>query len=169
VCQNGSRSNRAGIRVCIDAPDSHIATRARPGRSRTLAALALAACLVAGCGGGSTQSASSLAKRSEAVQSVAAEGALLAEDAAAGRSTGIFVREHSSELARAAATTRSSLAAARTAPALDPELRRLRRTATTVAALLDRLAGASKPEARVIGRRLEAAAGQSERLGEELG
>jgi hypothetical protein len=159
-----------GIGVCIDRPDPHLATRARvPVRLRALVALTLLACLVVGCGGSSTLSASSLARRSEAVQSVAAEGALLAEDAAAGRSTRIFVREHSSELAKAASTTRSSLAAARTAPALDPQLARLRRTATTVAALLDRLAGASKAETRVIGQRLEAAAEQSERLGEELG
>jgi hypothetical protein len=155
----------------IDAADPHIATRARASvRPRTVIALALLACLGAGCGGGSsTLDASSLATRSEAVHSVAAEGALLAEDAAAGRSTRIFVREHSSELAKAASTTRTSLAAARTAPALHAQLRRLRRTATTVAALLDRLAGASKAETRVIGHQLEAAAEQSERLGEELG
>jgi hypothetical protein len=137
--------------------------------TRTALALALAL-LVAGCGGGSsTLSKHALAQRAGAVQSLAAEGALLADDAAAGRSTSIFVREHSSELAIAASTARTTLEGGRTAPALEPELQRLRRIAGRVATGLDRLAGASRSETRSIAHQLQTAADQSKTLGDALG
>jgi hypothetical protein len=90
-----------------------------------LACLAVAL-LSAGCGSGGTLGPSSLAKQSDAVQSLAAEGALLAQDGVDGKTTAIFTREHSGFLAKAATASASSLAKARTKPALEPELRRLR-------------------------------------------
>jgi hypothetical protein len=56
-------------------------------RVRRLAALAAAALLVSGCGSTAT-------KQAEDVHSVAAEGALLAHDAAEGSTTSTFTRVH---------------------------------------------------------------------------
>lgn len=50
--------------------------------------------LLAGCGGGGTLSKKDLQKQLEAVQSFAAEGALVADGAADERTTDIFVRVH---------------------------------------------------------------------------
>ena len=68
------------------------------------------ALLLTGCGGGGTLGPRSLAKQSDAVQSLAAEGALLAQDGVDGKTTGIFTREHGGFLAKAATTAASSLA-----------------------------------------------------------
>ncbi|HET6170976.1 MAG TPA: hypothetical protein VFD90_00120 [Gaiellales bacterium] len=131
--------------------------------------LALAAlCAGAGCGSQGTLSAKALGQQSKSVQSLAAEGALLAQDAAAGKSTGTFRREHSAELAAAAATAAASLGSAKTPPPLVPKLRRLESVAHRVAADLERLGHASTEEQRTLARTLEAAARQSERIGEEL-
>ena len=130
--------------------------------------LAVLATAAGGCGGGGAVGRASLAKQSEAVQSLAAEGALLAEDAAAGRSTGIFREQHSAELAKAAATVERSLESARTDEQLRPELRRLRSLAERVRVDLGRLGSASTAEQRTLARRLEGAASESEKVGEEL-
>jgi hypothetical protein len=50
--------------------------------------------LLAGCGGGGTLTKKDLQKQLEAVQSFAAEGALVADGAADERATDIFVRVH---------------------------------------------------------------------------
>ena len=115
-------------------------------RARGAVLVAIAALAAAGCGGGGSLGQQSLVKRSEAVQSLAAEGALLAGDAAAGRSTGVFRRAHASELEQAAAAASASLAKARTTTALQPELRRLRVLAAAGAGL------AGPPRARGSGR-----------------
>ena len=52
--------------------------------------LALVAMLAAACGGQGTVGAKALEQQSKAVQSLAAEGALLAQDSADGKSTGIY-------------------------------------------------------------------------------
>jgi hypothetical protein len=124
--------------------------------------------LAAACGGQGTLGAKALGRQSKAVQSLAAEGALLAQDAAAGKSTGIYRREHASELATAASTAEASLASARTEPALEAERRALATLAGKVQADLKRLAGASEAEQRALGKALDAAAHQSERIGEQL-
>jgi hypothetical protein len=134
-----------------------------------LAVLLATVLLVSGCGSSSTLGRSSLAKRSDAVQSLAAEGALLAQDAVDGRTTSVYLREHSHELADAAAKAQSSLAGARTTPGLQPQLRRLRRLAAQVAHGLQGLAKASQPQRRTIGHTLEAAAARSGKLSEDLG
>ena len=130
--------------------------------------LTLVVLLAAACGGQGTLGAKALEQQSKAVQSLAAEGALLAQDSAAGKSTGIFRREHSSELSTAASKTEASLASASTEPALEPELRALTALAGKVGADLKRLASASEAEQRALAKTLDKAAHQSERIGEQL-
>ncbi len=125
------------------------------------------AILATGCGGGEL-SADALSKQAESVQSVAAEGAMLARDAAAGKATGTFTRVHSSELEKSASQAASSLESAQTQPALEPKLRRLAALAGDVSDELDRLGEASKAEQRALAVRLASAAVRSKRLGKGL-
>jgi hypothetical protein len=126
---------------------------------RRLSYVLVALCLpLAGCGSGGTLGAKSLAQRAKAVQSHAAEGALLAENSVAGRTTSVYTREHASDLAKAAAREASVLRTARTDPALEPKLRRLRTVAARVAFDLDRLERASGDERRRLSRALSAVA-----------
>jgi hypothetical protein len=135
----------------------------------TLVLGAILALLGAGCGGGGKLGAKALSQEATALQSLAAEGALLAEDAVAGKSTSIYVREHSADLSGAASKVETSLKSAKTEPALEPRLRRLAALAARVRADLERLGSASKEEERVIGRELEAGAKESEQIGKALG
>lgn len=121
-----------------------------------------------GCATGGQLGAKALSQQSKSIQSEAAEGALLAQDAAAGKTTQIYTREHASDLYRIAVQTEISLKAAHTAPALEPELRKLAVLAAQVGADLDRLSSASKDEERALARELQAAANASQRIGEEL-
>jgi hypothetical protein len=130
--------------------------------------VACAILLCTGCGSGELGT-KGLAEQSKAVQSLAAEGALLAEDSAAGKSTGVYRREHAADLSKAAATAEASLQKARTTTALEPKLRELAAIAARVRADLGRLGGASEGEQRTLGRALETAAHASERIGTELG
>jgi hypothetical protein len=128
----------------------------------------IVALFAAGCGGGGTAGAKALLQQSKSVQSQAAEGALLAEDAVSGKSTRVFTREHSADLSAAASKAEDSLKAAETEPALRPKLRRLAALAGSVRAALERLGDASNVEQRAIARELAAAAGESEKIGEGL-
>lgn len=130
--------------------------------------VACAIVLCAGCGSAGSLGAKGLAEQSKAVQSLAAEGALLAEDSVAGKSTGVYRREHAAELSAAASKAESSLKVATVAPALGPKLRELAAVAGKVHADLRRLGGASRDQQRALGRKLEAAAHESERIGKEL-
>jgi hypothetical protein len=143
---------------------------ARPAAAyRTGAALAcLAIALLTGCGSSGTLGPRTLAKQSDAVGSLAAEGALLADDGVHGRTTAIFERQHGGFLARAATTAASSLATARTTPALEPELRRLRALSARVRDQLQQLRGASEAEQRTLARSLAAAADDAEAISESL-
>jgi hypothetical protein len=126
------------------------------------------AILGGGCGGAATLGPAALQKQAEAVQSSAAEGALLAQDAAAGKITSIYTREHASDLRKAASRDAASLKTAKTNPALESNLRRLTVLADRTAADLDRLGGASRDEQRRLGSELEEAAKESEKIGEGL-
>ena len=126
------------------------------------------ALLCSGCGSGGKLGAKALSQQSKSLQSLAAEGALLAQDAVSGKSTRIYTREHSADLYKAASQAEASLKAARTEPALKPKLSRLTALDTQVSAALKRLGGASKAEQRALGRDLEAAAQESQKIGEEL-
>jgi hypothetical protein len=129
--------------------------------------VALVALFGAGCGGGKL-GAKALSRESASLRSLAAEGALLAEDAVSGKTTGIYTREHSADLNKAASEAEASLKAAKTEPALEPKLRRLAVLAAQVRADLERLGNASKEEERALGRGLQAAADESQRIGESL-
>ncbi|MGZ4393544.1 MAG: hypothetical protein ACXVRK_15720 [Gaiellaceae bacterium] len=128
----------------------------------------IVALLGAGCGSGGKLGAKALSQRSKSLQSLAAEGALLAQDAVSGKTTRIYTREHSSELSRAASRAEASLKAAKAEPALQPKLRRLTALATKVRAALKRLGSASKEEERALDRELQAAARKSEKIGKSL-
>jgi hypothetical protein len=124
--------------------------------------------LAAGCGSGGKLGAKELSQQSKLLQSLAAEGALLAQDAVSGNTTRIYTREHSSDLYKAASKVEASLEAAKTEPALQPKLRQLAALVTHVSAALKRLRGGSKDEQRVLGRELQTAARESEKIGKRL-
>ena len=123
------------------------------------------ALLGAGCGGGGKLGAKALSQQSKSLQSLAAEGALLAQDAVSGKTTRIYTREHSSDLYKAAFQAEASLKAAKTESALQPKLRQLATLVTQVSAALHRLGGAPKDEQRALGRELQTAAQESEAIG----
>jgi hypothetical protein len=130
--------------------------------ARALATLVLF-CLVVGCGGTHELSRSALDQDFEAIQSAAAEGALLSHDVANGRTTSTFARVHSGELARQANAVSERLQSAESSAGLEDDPARARRLATLVARNLERLDEASHDEARRIARRLEEAARAAER------
>jgi hypothetical protein len=132
-------------------------------RRRALLLGAVVALIAAGCGGAHIGK-KGLEKQAESLQSLAAEGALLATDSAAGRTTRTYTREHASDLQSAAAKIASRLKAARTEPGLEPKLHRLAGLARRVADDLDRLGHAPRAEQRAIGHRLRIAAGISEQI-----
>jgi hypothetical protein len=123
-----------------------------------LAVVAALALLASGCGGGGKLSAKALTQQSTTLQSLAAEGALLAGDAVDGKTTRIYTRVHSEYLAAAASQAAKSLQTAETSPALEPKLRKVASVAGEVSADLKRLGAASKDEQRRLARRLAASA-----------
>jgi len=137
-------------------------------RERVLVLGVILALVAAGCGGGGKLGVKALAQQSKSLQSLASEGALLAQDAVSGKTTRIYTREHSSDLYKAASQAEGSLKAAKTEPALQPKLRRLTVLATQVGAALKRLGVASKDEQRALGRELERASQESKKIGEGL-
>ena len=112
--------------------------------------------------------AKALSQQAKSLQSLAAEGALLAQDAVSGKTTRVYRREHSSDLYKAASQAEASLRAAKTESALQPKLRRLAALVSQVRAALRRVGGASKGEQRMLGRELQAAAQQSEQIDKGL-
>jgi len=133
-------------------------------RELVLVLVVVLALLGAGCGSGGKLGTKALAQESKSLQSEAAEGALLAQDAATGKTTHIYTREHSSDLYKAASKAETSLKAAKTEPALQPKLRRLTALATQISAGLKRLGDASKDEQRALGRELQTAAQESKKI-----
>jgi hypothetical protein len=109
-----------------------------------------------------------LAQQSNSLRSEAAEGALLAQHAASGKTTRIYTREHSAELSMAASRAEVGLMTATTEPALEPTLRRLVVLAGQVRADLERLGSASTEEDRALFRQLQAAAQASQKIGDGL-
>ncbi|MDP9318146.1 MAG: hypothetical protein M3O94_03550 [Actinomycetota bacterium] len=129
----------------------------------------LLALLSAGCGGGGRLGAEALLQQSKSLQSEAAEGALLAQDAASGKTTRIFVRERSAELYQAASGTEASLKTAEAENGLAVKLRQLAAVAKHVSSDLMRLGGASGGEQQALAHDLQTAALESQRIGESLG
>jgi hypothetical protein len=120
------------------------------------------------CGGGGVLEAKDLLDQSKSLQSLAAEGALLAHDGASGRTTRVFMQEHSSDLFRAASQVEAALAQARSEPATVLQLRKLTVLAGRVSANLERLIVASREEQRVLAGELESAARACQTIGEAL-
>jgi hypothetical protein len=136
--------------------------------TRVLGFGVILALVVGGCGSGGTLGAKALEQESKSLQSEAAEGALLAQDAAAGRTTRVYTREHSSELSGAASHAERTLKAAKTEPALESKVRELAVLAGQVGEDLDRLGRAGRREAPALARELQAAARASQKIGEGL-
>jgi Phage integrase family len=149
---------------CVSRRLGHMSLR----RERVLVLAVILALLGAGCGSGGQLGAKALSQQSKSLRSDAAEGALLAQDAVSGKTTRVYTREHSSELYKAASQAEASLKAAKTEPALRPKLRRLAALAARVSVALKRLGGASKDQQRALGRELERAARESEKIGQGL-
>jgi hypothetical protein len=74
--------------------------------------LALLVLPAAACGGGGTLSKKAFQLQAESLQSFAAEGALVAEDAADGRTTETFVSVHTEYLSKAATKVETKLRSA---------------------------------------------------------
>ena len=131
-------------------------------RGILLAALALA---LAGCGGG-TLGPYAFTKDVEAVQSLAAEGALVAKQVAHGDATQTFVRVHTTYLQQQASTLERKLSTARVPPSLAGKRRRAVRVAAAVdrgLALLHR-----HPGDRALGERLSTELQRAAKQAEEL-
>ena len=131
-----------------------MALKHRSGALVLAVGIALSACA---CGGGSL-SAKAIKTQSTSLQSLAAEGALLARDSAAGKTTAIYTRVHSEALSKAASKAADSLQTATTEPALEPKLRRVASLATEVSADLKQLGHASTSEQLRLAEQLEKAA-----------
>jgi hypothetical protein len=112
----------------------------------------VAVVLLAGCG-----SQNSLEQQSKSLKALAAEGGLLAGDAARGRATTVFTREHTGFLLKSARTSASTLARQTSV-----EGRQLARVAARVTDDLERLqqSGSDRAEQRRVENDLERIAKQ---------
>ena len=124
--------------------------------------------VAAGCGGSGKLGAKALSQQSKLLQSVAAEGALLAQDVVGGETIRVYTREHSADLYKAISQAEASLTAGKSAPALEPTLRELAVMAARVRTDLKRLGNASRQEARALARDLQAVAEETRKIGESL-
>ena len=109
--------------------------------------------VAAGCGGGGSVSQKDVQKQFEAIQSLAAEGALVADGAADGRTTDVFVRVHTGYLDKAARKVEGQLSSARASGAAERDRVRAARLAASVAGELARLG--DDPGDRAGARRIE--------------
>jgi hypothetical protein len=110
--------------------------------------VALAVLAFSGCGGGGTLSHEELQKQFEAIQSLAAEGALVADGVADGRTTETFVSVHAQYLSEAAGKIQTDVSAA-SGPS---EKRSAERLASLVSQDLDELH--REPDDRALAARL---------------
>lgn len=121
----------------------------------------LLAATASGCGGKSTLGPKALQQEAKGLQSLAAEGGILAGDGARGRSNSVFLRVHAQYLTKAAQSTASTLASGGTAA------RPLAAVAKSVAHDLDRLAhtGSDRAEQHSLAVALTRAAARAGKLG----
>jgi len=119
-------------------------------RGLLISAVLLAA---AGCGGGGSFSQKDVQKQFEAIQSLAAEGALVAHGAADGRTTDVFVRVHTSYLDDAARKVATELSSAQAEGAVDRDRERAAHLAAQVADELAQLS--DDPGDKAGARRIE--------------
>lgn len=121
--------------------------------------------LLAACGGQGAPSTKALQQEASTLQSLAAEGGILASDAARGRSTSTFVRLHGSELTKAAQASAAVLARGRT-----PDAAALAMLATRVGDALDRLShsGSDRAEQGRLAAQLTRSATRTGQLAKRL-
>jgi hypothetical protein len=108
-------------------------------RQALAAVLALIVLLLAGCNGG-TVDQHALDKDSEAIDSLACEGALLADEIAHTASHTPFSRVHAGELYTRAANFQDALSTRPTTPGIEKAVREEARKAGAIADLFDQLA-----------------------------
>jgi hypothetical protein len=121
--------------------------------------------LLTACGGQGTLGKKALSQEAKGIQSLAAEGGLLAGDAARGRSTTVFTRVQARYLRDAARKSAGTLERGGTSKA-----RRLSRLADRVANDLERLSrsGSDRDLQRLLQHDLALALGATKRLDESL-
>ena len=118
------------------------------------------------CGGGGTLSKKELQKQAEAVQSFAAEGALVAQGAQQGRTTETFVRVHTEYLAKAARKVERELGSKHASEGIEQKREQATKLASLVSQDLDRLH--RDPGDRVLAARLRLALAKNAAAAEEL-
>jgi hypothetical protein len=106
-----------------------------------------------GCSGGGPVSQKDIQRQFEAIQSLAAEGALVADGAADGRTTDVFVRVHTGYLDKAARKVEAQLSSAQASGAVERDRVRAARLASNVSDQLARLG--DDPGDRAGARRIE--------------
>ena len=121
---------------------------------RLAAFLLLATILLAGCNGG-TVDLHALSNDSASIDSLACEGALLANEVADGDSLGPFTRVHAGELGTRASNFEDALSERPTTPGIERATRREAEKAGRIAALLGQLATADSEDAARLKSRLE--------------
>jgi hypothetical protein len=107
---------------------------------------------LAGCNGG-TVDRHALENDRKTLDSIACEGALVADGVARGRTTAVFARAHSDELRIDASNFADALASRETEPGIEREVRRAARQASGLAAELQRLH--DHPDDPAVGAALE--------------
>jgi hypothetical protein len=116
---------------------------------------------LAACNGG-TVDRHALKQDSDAIDSLACEGALLANDAGKGATTHNFVEVHAGELAQRASNFADALSERPTLPAIEREVRAEARKAGAIAGLLDQVKEyPDRPVAESLRDRLEKQGGCS--------
>jgi len=120
--------------------------------------------VLAGCGSASL-TPKSLEQSAEAVQSSAAEAALVADGVAEGRTTGPFVSVHAPELASAASSQAKTLRSAQGPGDLRAKADELARVADRVAKLADAIDGASETDAQRLADELRREADRAKSIG----
>jgi hypothetical protein len=150
------------VRVSIAGNRSPELGRRKP--LGALAAAAVTALTLAGCGS-TTLDPEALGKSADTVHSVAAEAALLAEDAADGRTLGTFQAAHSAALRETVAKEAKTLHSADAQGDLRARADRLGALADEVSASLQRLEHANAAEAGRLAADFKRAATQADELG----
>ena len=120
---------------------------------------------LAGCGSSSTLNAKSLQKSAEAVQSTAAEAALVADGVSDGRTTGAFVSVHAPELESAVEKEAKALRSAKASGDVRRKADELARVADRVAKLAGEVDGAHSAEARRLADELRREAARAKAIG----
>jgi hypothetical protein len=105
---------------------------------RRAALLSLLIALLAACNGG-TVDLHALQQDSDAIDSLACEGALLANEVANDASTSAFTRVHAGELATHASNFEDALSSRPTTPGIEKAVRKEAKKAGAIAGLLDEL------------------------------